>query len=84
MKLDGSIMEKLREKSSMDAAVELKDVVKTFVGGITAVDHISLKLEEGTLYGLVGPNGAGKSTLTNLISGYLMPDRARSLSMESR
>ena len=68
-------MEKLREKSFMDAAVELKDVVKTFVGGITAVDHISLKLEEGTLYGLVGPNGAGKSTLTNLISGYLMPDK---------
>ena len=68
-------MEKLREKSFMDAAVELKDVVKTFVGGITAVDHISLKLEEGTLYGLVGPNGAGKSTLTNLISGYLIPDK---------
>ena len=68
-------MEKLRENSSIDAAVELKDVVKTFVGGITAVDHISLKLEEGTLYGLVGPNGAGKSTLTNLISGYLIPDK---------
>jgi len=63
------------EKGSVDVAVELKDVVKTFVGGITAVDHVSLKLDEGVLYGLVGPNGAGKSTLTNLISGYLMPDR---------
>ena len=59
----------------MEVAVELEDVVKTFVGGITAVDHISLRLEEGVLYGLVGPNGAGKSTLTNLISGYLIPDR---------
>jgi len=39
-------MEKLREKSFMDAAVELKDVVKTFVGGITAVDHISLSLRK--------------------------------------
>ena len=63
------------EKGSVELAVELKDVVKTFVGGITAVDHVSLKLDEGILYGLVGPNGAGKSTLTNLISGYLMPDR---------
>ena len=50
-------------------------VTKTFVGGVTAVDNVSLELEEGILYGYVGPNGAGKSTLTNLISGYLKPDK---------
>ncbi len=55
-------------------AVKLVDVVKTFVGGVRAVDHVSLELDEGVLYGFVGPNGAGKSTLTNLISGYLIPD----------
>jgi len=45
----------------VEVAVELEDVVKTFVGGITAVDHISLRLEEGVLYGLVG---AARSTST--------------------
>ena len=59
----------------MNAAVRLKGVTKRFVGGVTALDDVSLELERGRIYGLVGPNGAGKSTLTNVISGYLMPDR---------
>ena len=59
----------------MSAAVRLRGVRKRFVGGVTALDDVSLELERGRVYGLVGPNGAGKSTLTNVISGYLMPDR---------
>jgi len=59
----------------MTAAVKMVDVSKTFIGGVRAVDDVSLELESGRLYGLVGPNGAGKSTLTNLITGYLVPDK---------
>ncbi len=59
----------------MTAAVRLREVRKTFIGGAVALDNVSLELDSGRIYGLVGPNGAGKSTLTNVISGYLTPDR---------
>ncbi len=59
----------------MPVAVKLVDVSKTFIGGIRAIDGVSIEFEAGKLYGLVGPNGAGKSTLTNLIAGYIVPDR---------
>ncbi len=59
----------------MVAAIRLVGVSKTFIGGIRAVDNVSVELEAGKLYGLVGPNGAGKSTMTNLVAGYLVPDK---------
>jgi len=59
----------------LTTTVRLKDVRKTFIGGAVALDDVSLELGGGRIYGLVGPNGAGKSTLTNIISGYLPPDR---------
>lgn len=37
--------------------------------GITALDHVSLDLKQGEIYGLVGKNGAGKTTLLRLITG---------------
>lgn len=37
----------------------------------TAIDNLSLRLNEGTIYGLVGPNGAGKSSLINAMVGLI-------------
>lgn len=42
-------------------------------GGLRAVDHVDLNVEQGELRGLIGPNGAGKSTVFNLIMGIYNP-----------
>lgn len=39
----------------------------------TAVDHISLEIHEGEIFGLLGPNGAGKSTTLNMVCSLLKP-----------
>lgn len=58
----------------MKRAVYLKEVVKQF-GEFTAVDHISLAVERGEIFGFLGPNGAGKSTTIRMLCGLLRPTR---------
>ena len=41
--------------------IEISNLVKKY-GDHMAVDHLSLTVEPGKIYGLLGPNGAGKST----------------------
>jgi ABC-2 type transport system ATP-binding protein len=53
-------------------ALELNELTKRY-GAKTALDRVSLRLEQG-VYGLLGPNGAGKSTLMNILSGNLSAD----------
>src|SRR3954453_8618107 len=38
-------------------------------GGLKAVQHFSISIPRGALYGLIGPNGAGKTTVFNLLTG---------------
>lgn len=53
--------------------VKLEKLTKKF-GEITAVDKMTLEIEEGEIFGLLGPNGAGKSTAINMMTGLLMID----------
>jgi branched-chain amino acid transport system ATP-binding protein len=54
------------------ALLELDELTRRF-GGLTAVDHVSMRVAEGEVRAVIGPNGAGKSTLFNLITGILAP-----------
>ncbi len=50
------------------------DIVKRFEtadGGMTAVDHVSLKVRQGEFMAVIGPSGCGKSTLFNVIGGLI-------------
>lgn len=53
-------------------AVEIDDLVKTF-GAFVAVDHVSLQVAKGEIFGFLGPNGAGKSTTIRMLCGLLTP-----------
>ena len=53
--------------------IEIENLTKSF-GKTKAVDGLSLKIEDGGLYGFVGPNGAGKTTTMKIISGLLQAD----------
>lgn len=59
-------------KAEQDSVVEIDGLTKSF-GAITAVDDVSLSIDEGEYVGLIGPNGAGKSTFLNLLSGEMFP-----------
>ncbi len=50
----------------------VRDLTRVF-GGIEALGGVSLRFDEGRIYGLIGPNGAGKTTFINLVSGIDTP-----------
>ncbi|SES96386.1 ABC transporter ATP-binding protein [Paenibacillus sp. NFR01] len=52
--------------------LEIRELSKKF-GDFIAVDHISLTIREGEIFGFLGANGAGKSTTINMVSSLLRP-----------
>ncbi|MCH3954188.1 MAG: ABC transporter ATP-binding protein [Eubacterium sp.] len=56
----------------MASVIECRGLTKSYKG-ITALDHIDLKLNAGQIVGLLGPNGSGKTTLIKLATGLLKP-----------
>jgi sulfate-transporting ATPase len=70
----------LRDASRAEAAparqepakLEVRDLTVR-VGGVTAVEQLSLTVEAGSVVGLIGPNGAGKTTAIDAITGFVRP-----------
>lgn len=54
----------------MEHVIETNQVTKKY-GSVLALDHVSIHVKEGSIYGLIGDNGAGKSTLLKLLAGQI-------------
>ncbi len=59
----------------MSAILETENLRKTYLGGKTALQSVSLKIEEGRTYGLLGPNGSGKTTFLKIIASLVKPTK---------
>jgi putative ABC transport system ATP-binding protein len=73
--------------------IQLTDVVKRFDGKrqVTALDHLSVRIDKGEMVAIVGPSGSGKTTLLNLVgcldqptSGEIMIDGRRIADLSDR
>ena len=53
-------------------AVETENLTKRF-GNVVAVNQVSMKIKQGSIYGFLGPNGSGKSTTIRILCGILEP-----------
>ena len=56
--------------------LQSEDLIKSF-GGVTAINHLSLTVEKGSVFGIIGPNGSGKTTFFNLVTGVYPADSGR-------
>jgi ABC-2 type transport system ATP-binding protein len=56
------------------AAIEARDLTKTYPKGVRALDGLGFSVEAGTVFGLLGPNGAGKSTTVKILTTLTRPD----------
>jgi ABC-2 type transport system ATP-binding protein len=56
------------------AAIEARELTKTYGGGVRALDGLGFTVEAGTVFGLLGPNGAGKSTTVKILTTLSRPD----------
>ncbi len=56
-----------------EVVIDVHDLTKRF-GDKTVVDHFSLQVKRGQIYGFLGPNGSGKTTTIRMLCGLLTPD----------
>jgi ABC-2 type transport system ATP-binding protein len=56
-----------------DREIIVENLTKQYPDGVLAVDHISLKVQAGQIFGFLGPNGAGKSTIVKILTTLALP-----------
>ena len=67
-----TVLKGQQDKQTSIPAIEIVELSKHF-GNFHAVDHLSLTVQQGEIFGLLGPNGSGKTTTINMISGLSVP-----------
>ena len=56
--------------------LEVSGLTQIF-GGVTALDDVSFRINQGDITGVIGPNGAGKTTTLRMLTGFLQPTAGR-------
>src|SRR5919202_871582 len=62
----------MSDNGNTEYAIETRALTKRY-GRMLAVDHLSLRVPRGSLFGFIGPNGAGKTTTLRMLAGLLEP-----------
>jgi ABC-2 type transport system ATP-binding protein len=57
----------------MPGVISIRDLTKTYAGGMHALKGVSLDIRPGEIFALLGPNGAGKTTLISIVCGIVRP-----------
>src|SRR5439155_1974984 len=61
------------QPETSDVAIEMREVVKDYVGGVRALDGVTIAVRRGQLVGLLGRNGAGKTTAIRILATLTAP-----------
>lgn len=56
------------------SAIEVNGISMTYAGDVKALQNVSLKVEQGEIFGLLGPDGAGKTSLFRILTTLILPD----------
>ena len=59
------------------SAIDVRQLRKTYPGGVEAVKGIDFEVGAGEVFGLLGPNGAGKSTTVGMLTTTIVPSGGR-------
>jgi D-methionine transport system ATP-binding protein len=59
--------------------IELVNVSKTYPNGVTAIENVNFKINDGEIFGIIGLSGAGKSTLVRCINALEKPSTGQVL-----
>src|SRR5215207_6971769 len=59
--------------------LETRDLTKRYGERILAVDHLTMRVQRGEVYGFLGPNGAGKTTTLRMLLGLIRPSSGDAL-----
>ena len=61
------------QEAARTLAIDVRGLTKRY-GGRAVVDHVSIQVEGGLIFGFLGPNGSGKTTTIRMLCGLLTPD----------
>jgi spermidine/putrescine ABC transporter ATP-binding subunit len=64
----------MTEKRSI---ISIRNVTKRFSSAVTAVDNVSLDIQQGEFFALLGPSGCGKTTLLRMVAGFENPTKGQ-------